>query len=882
MQAIALFFRKLCILFTRDKFNRELEEEMAFHREQTEQEMKSDGGLPSTDAQHAARRQFGNETLLKEKSHEVVGFRIESVWQDFRYALRQLHKNPGFATVAILVLTLGIAASMAIFSFVDATLIKSLPYQNPSRLVGVYETATFCPRCNLSYQDYLDWKKDNKVFASFDAWGWASYLWKGPSGVETVPAARVAGGFFHTLGITPALGRVFNDSDDTPGAPRTVLLSYSSWQRRFGGRRDIVGQPLTLDDKAYTVIGVLPADFHFAPRGNGEFWTTFHDPNNCEKRRSCHNLFAIARLKDGVSVESALANTKSIAAQLEKQYPDSNRGQGALVMPLSEAIVGDIRPILLTLLSGAGMLLLIACVNVSSLLLVRAENRKREMAVRGALGASPARLIRQFVTEGMVLVAASMLTGLAAAYEAIHLLLKLIPHDMLTFMPYLQGLGLNLRVLAFAGILALFAAVIFSITPTLRLSIANLREDLAEGGRSAAGTTWKRLGSNLVALELAIAVILLAGAGLLGKSFYRLLHVNLNFTPENLAMVEIAAPDATYAKPEQSIALSKRVLESVAAIPGVIAVSHTSDPPVTCNCDTTWFRIKGHPYNGEHNDAPERSVSANYFQTIQTKLISGRFFNESDSASSTPVIIINKTLAKLYFPNEDPLGQIIGNTTLDPKSLRQIVGVVDDIREGGLDQDIRYAVYNPFTQSTDDGFTIVVRTAQDPKAILPDLVKAVRNVDPNIGVRNETTMTQQINDSQTAYMHRSSAWLVGGFAILALLLSVVGLYGVIAYSVSQRTREIGVRIALGAQRSSVYQLILKEATWLIAIGIVAGLAGSLALTALMGKLLFGVHSWDVPTLSAVAVLLGLSALLASYIPARRAASVNPVEALRAE
>ena len=881
MQAITLFLRKLRILFSRDTFNRELEEEMAFHREQVQQDLQSEG-LPATTARQAASRQFGNDPLLKDRAHEVVGFRMESVWQDFRFALRQLHKNPGFASVAILVLTLGIAASVALFSFVDAALIKPLPYQNPSRLVGVYETSTFCPRCNLSFQDYLDWKKDNKVFSSFDAWTVTNYLWKGAAGVQPIPGARVAGGFFHTLGVTPALGRIFNDGDDTPSAPRTMLLTYSAWQKRFGGRQDIVGQSVTLDDAAYVIIGVLPREFHFAPRGATEFWTTLHDPTSCEKRRSCHNLYGLARLNDGVAVPTALANMKSIAAQLEKQYPGSNLGQGAIVMPLSEAIVGDIRPILLVLLSGAGLLLLIACVNVSSLLLVRAENRKREMAVRGALGASPGRLVRQFITEGLVLVAASIVSGLAAAYGVIHLLLKLIPEDMLGQMPYLQNIGFNPRVLAFAAVLALFAAAIFSITPSLRLSVSNLREDLAEGGRSSAGTTWKRLGSNLVALELAIAVVLLAGAGLLGKSFYRLLHVELNFNPDRLATLEIAAPDATYAKAPQAIALSQRITARIAGMPGVVSVSHTSMAPVQCNCNTTWFRVQGHPYHGEHNDAPEREISTDYFKTIQARLMRGRLFTESDDASSAPVIIINQTLAKQFFPGEDPIGKMIGDTELSPKSMRQIVGVVDDIREGGLDQEIRPAVYYPFTQSTDDSFTIVVRTAQDPKSVLPTLVKAVHDIDPNIGVRNEVTMLLQISDSETAYLHRSSAWLVGGFAALALLLSVVGLYGVIAYSVSQRTREIGVRMALGAQRSSVYQLILKEASWLIALGIVAGLAGSIAVTALMGKLLFGVHSWDVPTLAAVALLLGLSALVASYIPARRAASVNPVEALRAE
>jgi macrolide transport system ATP-binding/permease protein len=881
MGSITRFLKKLRILAGRERFNSELEEEMAFHREQIQKELQ-ESGMSSDTAQHAARRQFGNEPRLSQQSHEVVGLRMESVLQDLRFAIRQLRKNPGFAVTAILVLTLGMAAGTAIFAFVDAALIKPLPYQNPTRLVGAFETAATCPRCNLSYQDFLDWKKDNTVFSSFDAWGYANYLWRSPAGVLPVRGVRVAGGFFHTLGVSPMLGRVFQDEDDTPSAPRTILLSYSTWQKRFGARRDIVGQTVTLDDTAYTVIGVLPSEFQFAPRGGAEFWATLHTPNSCEKRRSCHSLFSIARLKDGVSVETAMADMKAIAAQLEKQYPGSNLGQGALVMPLTEAIVGDIRPILLVLLSGAGLLMLIACINVASLLLVRAENRRREMAVRGALGASPKRLVYQFVTEGLVLVAVAAVCGLTLAYGSIHLLLKLLPEDMLAGMPYLQGLSINLHTLIFAALVCLLAAVVFSVTPSLRLSLSRLREDLAEGGRSSAGTTWKRFGSNLLALELAIAVVLLAGAGLLGKSFYRLLHVDLNFNPDHLATMQIAMPEASYGSDALRIAFSQRIRNRIDNMPGVISAGHSSMLPIQCNCNTTWFRVLGHPWHGEHNDAPEREVSADYFKTIQAKLIQGRFFSEADGPSKPKVIIINQALAKQYFPGEDPIGKIIGDDDLSPGSLRQIIGIVDDIREGHLDDAIRPAVYYPFYQSTDTEFSLVIRTAQDPKVLLPSLVAAVHQIDPNIGIGDEATMEQLINDSQTAYLHRSSAYLVGSFAALALLLSVVGLYGVIAYSVSQRTREIGVRMALGAQRSTVYKLILREAGWLTAIGIAAGLACAVAAANLMGKLLFGVRFWDIPTLVAVAVLLGASALLASYIPARRAASVNPVEALRAE
>jgi len=881
VDTLVRFLRKLGILIRREKFNNELEEEMAFHREQTEKEFHT-GGMASASAQHAAKRQFGNATRLKEQSHEVVGFRLESVLHDLRFALRQLVKNPGFACTAILILALGIGASVAFFAFVDAALLKPLPYLNPARLVGVYEHTLLCPLCNLSYFDYLDWKKDNKAFASFDVWNSTGFLLKTPAGVQPALGTRVSGGFFHTLGVSPVLGRDFHANEDTPGGPHTVLLSYSTWQKRYSGRQDVIGQTITLNDISYTVIGVLPREFQFALRGGAEFWTTIHDPNSCEKRRGCHNLYGIARLKEGVSVQAALADMTSIANQLALQYPVSNNGQGAAVLSLSEAIVGDIRPILLVLLSGAGLLLLIASINVASLLLVRSESRKREMAVRGALGASPARLIRQFVTEGLVLVMAGSLLGVAAAYVVMQLILKLVPVNMLAGMPYLQGLGLHSHVVIFAGAISLLAAVLFSITPALRLSFSDLREDLAEGGRGTAGTLWRRFGANFVVLELATAVVLLVGAGLLGKSFYRLLHVDLNFQPDHLATLEVAVPRVGYEKDEQIVALGRQISSQISSLPGVKSAGLTSMLPATCHCNTTWFRVLGHPWHGEHNDSPERDVSSDYFTTLQAKLLRGRYFTETDDASKPGIVIINQALAKKYFPDEDPIGKKIGNLELSPKSLTEIVGVVDDIREGALDSEIDPVVYYPFNQSPDNYFNIVVRTSQDEASLLPVLVNTVHKIDSNIGVREEITMTQRIGESQTAYLHRASAWLVGGFAGLALLLSVVGLYGVIAYSVSQRTREIGVRMALGAQRSSVYQLILKEAGWLTVVGVAAGLICSVFATTLMQKLLFGVRSWDVATLASVAALLVISALLASFIPARRAASVNPVEALRAE
>jgi len=881
MDAIGRFFKRFGMLLRREKFNSELEEEMSFHREQKEKELLESGVAPEA-AHRAAMREFGNATRLKEQSYEVVGFRFETVWQDLRFAIRQLRRSPGFTLTAILMLALGTGASVAIFAFVDAALIKPLPYADPTRLVDVNERAKMFPRSNLSYQDYLDWKKMNKVFSAMEVYTGMGYLLSTPAGAEPTPGARVSAGFFRVLGVKPMLGRDFYDKEDLPGAADTVILSYDTWQERFGGRKDVIGQTVGLSGTPNTIIGVLPPEFQFAPRGKAEFWATLHTLNGCEKRRSCHNLYGVARLKDGVSVQMALADVTAIAKQLEVQYPGSNRDQSASVMPLYEEIVGDIRPMLLMLLGGAGLLLAIACVNVSSLLLVRSESRKREIAVRGALGASPARLTRQFVTEALVLVVAGGLLGLLFAYGGMQVLLRLISKDMLAYVPYLAGVNLNPHVLAFAAAISLVAAVVFAMTPVLRLPLTALREGLTDGGRGAAGTLWRRLGANLVVLELTIAVVLLVSAGLLGKSFYKLLHVEFGFQPDHLATVEIVLPETTYAKDPQVVAVIRQIVGRVASLPGVKSAGLTSVLPVSGNGNTDWIRIVGKPYNGEHNEVNQREVSSDYFKTLQAKLIQGRFFSDDEDASKPLVVVINKTFAKQYFPGEDPVGRKMGDTELSPKSIREIIGVVDDVREGSPDSEIWPAEYTPLNQNTDTYLGLVVRTSQAEKSVLPALSTTVHQIDHGIGVLDEATMLQRINESQTAYLHRSSAWLVGGFAALALLLGVVGLYGVIAYSVSQRTREIGVRMALGAQQSSVYRMILKEAGRLTGIGIVAGLVCSVVVATLMQKLLFGVRSWDMSTLTAVALLLGASALLASYFPARRAASVNPVEALRAE
>jgi macrolide transport system ATP-binding/permease protein len=885
MKRLRAWMLRLTGLFPNPQRHQEIADEIESHVQMhTEDNLRS--GMTPEQARRDAILKLGGVESAKQAYRERSTLPyLETFLQDLRFAIRQHAKNPGFTCTAILMLALGLGISVAIFGFVDAALLKPLPYREPSRLVNVTERIAMIPRARLSYLDYLDWRKLNTVFSSMDVFTGDGLALSTPTGTQLVAGTRVSDGFFRTLGVTPMLGRDFYAGEDSPGAPPTVMLSYATWQKRFGGNREVIGQTVTLNQAANTIIGVLPQNFQFAPTGGAEFWAPLHasaTSSSCEGRRSCHNLDGIGRLKEGASVQAALAEATTIARQLELQYPDTNQGQGASVMLLSEMIVGGVRPILLVLLGGAGLLLLIACLNVASLLLVRSESRKREMAVRSALGASRGRLILQFVTEGLVLIAGGTVLGMAFAEWAMQLLARLIPADMLAEMPYLQDSGINLHVMAFAGAIALLAAALFSITPALRLAMTEMREGLAEGGRGSAGTLWRRFGANLVVVELAIAVVLLAGAGLLSKSFYRLLHIDLGFQPDHLATLQIAAPDSTYAKDDQAVALARQVISRISSLPGVQSVALGSVLPVSFNGNTTWIRFPDRPYHGEHNEVNERDVSSEYFTTIKARLLRGRYFADAEDASKPGVVVINQTLARQYFPGQDPLGKKIVHYDLDPKSMREIIGIVDDIKEGPLDSEIWPAVYYPLNQAPTPYFTLVVRTSQAEQSILPTLVSTIHQIDPNIGTSDEATMTQRINDSQTAYLHRSSAWLVGGFASLALLLGAVGLYGVIAYSVSQRTREIGVRMALGAQRGSVYRLILTEAGWLTAGGITIGLGCSLVAASLMGKLLFGVHAWDVSTLAAVVMVLAASALLASYVPAHRAASVNPLEALRAE
>ena len=862
------------------KRDADLDRGLRSHLELEEEEHR-EVELSTEEARCAARHAFGNTTLIREQTLEAWGrASFEPYLQDVRYAWRQFRRLPRFASTAILVLSLGIGASVAVFGFVDAALLQPLPYQNPDRLMSlmsVNQSSEGSVIWALSYADFVDWQQMNKSFSSLEVYTGVAYLMQTDSGAEPLMGERVSGGFFRILGVHPMLGRDFYPGEDRLGGPDVTLISYRTWLHRFGGRRNVVGQSVVLDGRSYTLIGVLPRSFSFGPSGSAEFWTPINRLGPHEQSRTFYDFLGLGRLRDGVTVQTAQVEMTHIERALDRQYGITDRNLSARVVPLSEQMVGEVKPILLTLFGGAGLLLLIATVNVASLVLARSESRKHEIAVRGALGASARRLLRQFATESLVLAGLGCAGGVAFATVLMRYLVRLVPKDMAAGLPFLENVGITRHTALFAAGVVLLTALVIAM-PMLRLAAQRLREGLSHGDWGSSGQFWRRLGGNLVVVELVIAVVLLTAAGLLGRSLYLLLHVPLGFDPDHLAAGQISAP---HRSAEQKLGLYRELAQRISAIPGVKSVGFTSRVPVEYSWPVDRIEIVGRPYHGEQ-EVIERHVSSDYLRTLKARLLHGRYFKDSEDNPAAGVAIINRTLARRYFGDEDPIGHKIANDEGGRQSVWEIVGVVDDVREGSQDEEIGPTEYFPINQTRDYYFSVVVRSWQNPEAVLPSLVTVIHQVDRGLGVSDETTMSARIDDTQSAMLHRFAAWLVGGFAALAFVLGVVGLYGVTAYSVSRRTGEIGVRMALGAQRSSVYRLVMGEAGRLIALGLTFGTICSVGTSMFIRKLLFAVQAWDAATLGGVALLLALTSLLASLLPARRAASVDPVQALRSE
>jgi predicted permease len=807
-----------------------------------------------------------------------------TILQDLRFELRTLLKSPRFTSIALITLVLGIAANVAIFTFVDAALIRPLPYRDSSRLVEIFDSRTMdvSAQFEASYPDFLDWRAQQQVFDGLAGYSQNQVVLRSGPAPELIPSTVVTDNFFQTMGVRPVQGRDFREGEDLATAPRTVLLSYAWWQQHFGGK-DVVGQVLNIDDQPNTIIGVLPADFHFAPAGDPCVWLTLHATGGLQQRRNLHWLSVVARLKPGISRESAGAAMNLIAERLEQQYPQTNDKLRTATAPLSEVIVGNIRPILLVLLGAVGLLLVIACANVANLLLARSMARRNEMAIRTALGASRARLVGLMLTEGLMLSLTGAVLGLIGAHWIIKGFVAMIPQGRLDAMPYLKHMSIDASVLGFAFLLALVIGVVFALGPALQASRANVQSALKDGSRSSHSGSWKRFASALVVGEVALAMVLLAGSGLMVKSLYRLLNVNPGFAPQNLLGMGIGLSQSRFPKDPEQLQAHEDMVARIRALPGVKSVGTSSILPVSNGGNTSNLRVVGQPSaTPQGREANSRTVNRTYFQTLGAELIQGSWFTEADNMNGPQRVIINKTLADQFMAGLDPLKQQILFTYSDKEKPRQVIGVVRDIKEGPLDTPGRPAIYTPLEATPYLYFNLVLRTAQRPDALVAEVQNAVRQVDPDAITFEIQTMEDRIQRSPAAFLHRYPAVLAGVFAFLALLLGTIGLYGLVAYSVSQRTREIGIRMALGAQRGNVLQMVLSQGVRLIVPGVVIGVVAAMLSAYLMRSMLFGIHSWDPVIFAVVTAILAMVTLAASYIPARSATRVDPMVALRYE
>jgi predicted permease len=870
-------------LFLPRRVGEELDQELHSHLEMLIVE-NIRVGMPPKEAQRAARIELGGIEQVKEQVRgERIGNRFHSVISDCRYGLRQFRKNPGFTAVAVLTLALGIGANTAIFSVVNGVLLRPLPFRDPSRLVLIAEESSFSV-ISTSYENYLDWRDQSHSFESMEATRGGTITLTGAGEPERLNVRMATAGLFPMLGINAQIGRTFLSEEDRPGGTPVALLSYGLWQRRFGGSPDAIGKTINLDSQPYTVVGILPGGFQILQPAD-VFLPFMPWAKSLPDDRNWHpGIIPLARLKRGVSREQARVEMVEITKRLEQQYPDYNTGTSADVVGLQDQIVQNSRPALLLLLGAVSFVLLIACVNVANLLLARAASRGREVAIRTAMGAGRGRVIRQLLTESVLLSLAGGLLGVLMAWAALGALLRIAAGSI----PQGTPIGLDPWVLAFTAIVSLFTGLLFGIVPALRTAKLDLREALNEGSRgSTAGPGQHRLRGTLVAMEIALAMLLLVGSGLLLRSFSRLQEVPPGFQPDHLLVADIPLSSTAYAKPEDRYQFFDRLVERAKALPGVRSAAAASFLPVSGGGSIIHFNISGRPPKSPHEfvAAGYRAITPNYLETLGVPLQHGRLFTNGDYEKSPAVVVINTTMARTFFPNENPLGKRLQLGALPDQQVptMEIVGVVGDVRPG-LGVDPQAEMYLPYRQADlllpVFQLSLVMRTAAEPTLQTAALRSALAEIDPNQPLVKIRTMEE--NMATTSAQPRFRAWLIGIFAMLALLLAAVGVYGVMSYAVAKRTSEIGVRLALGAQPLDVFTIIVGEGLRLALFGVGIGLILALALTRLLQSFLFGISAYDPLTFIEVSVLLTLVAAAASYFPARRATRVDPMIALRYE
>ncbi|MGH9753106.1 MAG: ADOP family duplicated permease [Blastocatellia bacterium] len=867
----------------RRRADQELEEEIHTHLEMETRE-KIDDGLSPEEARYVARRSFGSVALATEESRAWWGFgTLEELWQDLRYGARMLLKNPGFTLVAVIMLALGIGVNTAIFSVVYSVLLRPLPYHAPEKLLALYsmypQMKSF--RSVVSGPDFVDWRAQNKVFDSMSAYALGSYTLTGSDLPERFNGLRVSANFFQTLGVKPQIGRAFLLEEEEAGRNRVAVLSHGLWERRFGADPHLPGKTVSLNGENYTVVGVTPNDFRFAPV---EIYTplTIAAADMSDMARGSHFLRVIARLKADITFEQAKADIENISRRIERQYPVTNTGKYGNVIPYQQDIVGDIRPSLLVLLGAVSLVLLIACANVANLLLARAASRQREIAVRTALGAARWRIVRQLLSENIVLSLVGGGLGLLLAYWGADVLLRAVPSDIADFTPGWKQIGINPQVLSFTLLISFLTSIVFGLAPALQVSKPDLIDSLKESGKSSAGFKRQRARKVLVVAEIALALMLLVGAGLLIRSFQELQQVTLGFNPSQVFMADVSLGNLKYRETSHQINFFQQTLQRIEKSPGVISAATVNFPPFSGNPDRV-FTIPGQP-----EPAPDaiphanyRVISPQYFRTLEIPLLRGRVFTEQDAAGEPRVVIINEELARRYSPNEDPIGkQIKLGRYAEDNPLHTIVGVVGNIKHRGLDTEFEPEFYYPYPQTPIRFSSIVARTQGNPLSLTAAVRNAVLEVDKEQPLTRPRTMEMAISDSVT--QRRLNMILLGIFGALALALASVGIYGVMSYTVTQRTREIGIRMALGARRLDVLKSVVGQGMLLAASGVGIGLLGAFLATRLMETLLFGVEPTDPATFGVIALLLLGVAFFACLIPARRATKVDPVVALRFE
>jgi len=801
---------------------------------------------------------------------------------DLRFAFRKLWKSPGFTFVAVLTLALGMGANTAIFTVFDAVLLRPLPFVKPEQLLRIYTAGPELDRGPVSPANFLDWKEQNHVFQQIAAYSGNDYTMLGRDLPERLLGARVSAGFFELLGVQPSLGRFFREEEDVDGRNQVVVLNHEFWETRFGARRDIIGQTRTLNDKSFTVVGVMPAGFTY-PSPKIQFWTPMAFSPAEKVMRDTNFLSVVARLKEGVTLEQASTQMNLLARQIAQQHPELNTGERLELVSLREATVGDIRAILWVLLGAVGLVLLICCANVANLLLARAAQRQKEIAVRSALGATRTRLVRQLLIESLLLALFGGALGCVFARWGIDLLLVLKPANL----PQLDQVRIDWAVLAFTGCISLATGLAFGLVPALQATNPDLNDMLKEGDRGGTGGPARhRVRDLLIVSEVALSLVLLVGAGLLIRSFVRLLAVDPGFRPEHILAVSIPLPASRYPAPAQEAAFFQRLLERVRELPGVRSAGTVTDVPLFGG-SSTGFDVEGRPL-AQPNERPMtefRSASSGYFQTMGIDLVAGRTFTPDDKADAPPVALINETLARRYFGKENPLGKRIGLSR--PTDWREIVGVVRDVRNYGLAEDVKPECYLPYLQNAPNylagsasWMVMVVRTESEPLGYVAAIMGALHKIDPDQPIASIRPMTAYL--AQSVAQRRFNMLLLAVFAGLALVLAAVGIYGVISYSVAQREREVGIRMALGAQAGDVLALIVRQGMRPALLGLFAGVLVAAAMTRFMRNLLFQVSAIDPFVFGAVAFVLTLVAALACLIPARRATRVDPAVALRSE